>query len=85
MKNITVSITDETYRQARMWAAEHNTSVSAAVQYMLENVHRILRVHKPPPRVRHTTTPTTPPQKPKSDSEAVNRILKRVNSMLYGQ
>ncbi len=35
MKNITVSIDDETYRRARMKAAEHDTSVSALVKRFL--------------------------------------------------
>jgi hypothetical protein len=35
MKNITVSVDDETYRQARMKAAEQNTSVSALVRRFL--------------------------------------------------
>jgi len=32
MKNITVTVDDETYRQARIKAAERNTSVSALVR-----------------------------------------------------
>ena len=32
MKNITVSVDDETYRKARMKAAERDTSVSALVK-----------------------------------------------------
>jgi hypothetical protein len=35
MKNITVSVDDETYRQARMKAAELDTSVSALVRRFL--------------------------------------------------
>jgi predicted CopG family antitoxin len=35
MKNITVSIDDETYRRARMKAAEQDTSVSALVKRFL--------------------------------------------------
>ena len=38
MKNITVSIDDETYRQARIRAAEQNTSVSALVREFLERI-----------------------------------------------
>jgi hypothetical protein len=52
MRNITVSVTDDVYREARIWAAENNTSVSAAVRYFLENVRRILRVHRPPETAR---------------------------------
>ena len=35
MKNITVSLDDETYRRARMIAAERDTSVSALVKRFL--------------------------------------------------
>ena len=35
MKNITVALDDETYRQARIRAAERNTSVSAMVKQLL--------------------------------------------------
>ena len=35
MKNITVSVDDETYRRARMKAAEQDTSVSALVRRFL--------------------------------------------------
>ncbi len=35
MKNITVSVDDETYRRARMKAAEQDTSVSALVKSFL--------------------------------------------------
>jgi len=35
MKNITVSVDEETYRRARVKAAEHDTSVSALVRRFL--------------------------------------------------
>ena len=35
MKNITVTIPDEAYRNARVWAAQRDTSISAVVQYLL--------------------------------------------------
>jgi plasmid stability protein len=38
MKNITVSVDDETYRRARMKAAEKDTSVSAMVREFLNEV-----------------------------------------------
>ncbi|MHB2020693.1 MAG: DUF6364 family protein [Candidatus Xenobia bacterium] len=38
MKNITVSIDDETYRRARMRAAEKDTSVSALVREYLKQL-----------------------------------------------
>ena len=43
-KNITVTVPEETYRQARVWAAERDTSISAVVAYLLESLPR------PPPR-----------------------------------
>ena len=38
MKNITVSLDDETYRRARMKAAEMDTSVSALVKQFLTDL-----------------------------------------------
>lgn len=40
MKNITVSVDDETYRRARIRAAEQETSVSAMVRKYLVEVAR---------------------------------------------
>jgi len=38
MKNITVSVDDDVYRRARVYAAEQGTSVSAVVRRLLECV-----------------------------------------------
>ena len=38
MRNITVTVSDETYRLARVWAAERDTSISAVVQYLLQSL-----------------------------------------------
>lgn len=38
MKNITVTVDDEIYRQARIKAAEQNTSLSALVKMFLVNL-----------------------------------------------
>ena len=38
MKNITVTLDDETYRRARIKAAEQNTSVSALVKRFLAEI-----------------------------------------------
>ena len=46
MKNITVSVSDDTYRQARIWAAKNDTSVSATVQDLLSNLPGLMRVAK---------------------------------------
>lgn len=40
MKNITLSVDDETYRLARITAAEHNTTVSAMVRDYLRGFAR---------------------------------------------
>ncbi len=40
MKNITVSVDDETYRKARIRAAELDTSVSAMVREYLASITR---------------------------------------------
>lgn len=47
MKNITVTVDDETYRQARIKAAERDTSVSALVKDFLTRL-----VASAPPAVR---------------------------------
>ena len=60
-RNITVSVSEQTHREARLWAAENNTSVSAAVQYMLENVRTILSVRKPLRRPRRNNRFEVPP------------------------
>ena len=43
MRNITVTIPDDAYRRARIWAAERDTSVSAVVKYLLETMPGINR------------------------------------------
>jgi hypothetical protein len=43
MRNITVTVSDETYRLARVWAAQRDTSVSAVVQYILQTLPGIAR------------------------------------------
>jgi hypothetical protein len=44
MKNITVAVSDDAYRQARIWAAKNDTSVSAVVQDLLQNLPGLARV-----------------------------------------
>lgn len=38
MKNITVSVSDQAYREARVWAAERDTSLSRVVQYFISTL-----------------------------------------------
>lgn len=35
MKNITVTVSDKAYREARVWAAQRDTSLSRVVQYLI--------------------------------------------------
>ena len=56
MRNITVTVSDTIYRQARVWAAQRDTSVSAVVQYLLETLPRI-----PSAAREFPTDPSQPP------------------------
>jgi hypothetical protein len=44
MRNITVAVSDDSYRQARIRAAKKDTSVSAVVQDLLLNLPGLARV-----------------------------------------
>jgi predicted CopG family antitoxin len=66
MRNITVTIPDDVYRRARVWAAERDTSVSAVVKYLLETMPGIKRSNLSFPArnsnpVNTSTTSPTPP------------------------
>src|SRR5580658_4215595 len=41
MKNITVAVTDRAYKNARIWAVNHDTSISGIVQIFLEGLASI--------------------------------------------
>jgi hypothetical protein len=41
MPNITVTVSEQAYRAARIWAAQNDTSVSAVVQYCIERLPRL--------------------------------------------
>jgi plasmid stability protein len=49
VKNITLSLDDETYRQARIRAAEQNTSVSKLVKLLLTSNIKLLSTEAPSP------------------------------------
>lgn len=49
MKNITVSLDDETYRRARIWAAERGVSVTAIVKCILATLPIRAQANTPPP------------------------------------
>jgi hypothetical protein len=58
MKNITVAVPESTYIRARVWAAEHQTSVSAVVAYLLRTLPETKRaaVHFPRGNEKPPTT-----------------------------
>ena len=66
MRNITVTIPDDAYLRARVWAAEHDTSLSAVVKYLLETLPGIKRSNLAFPArnsndVNASSSSTTPP------------------------
>jgi hypothetical protein len=69
MKNITVSVPDETYRGARVWAARRDTSVSAVVAYLLESLPGIQHARQAFPAVK--PLPQTPPVAPESSENVL--------------
>jgi hypothetical protein len=52
MRNITVAVSDDSYRQARIWAAKNDTSVSAVQDLLLSPGSRRNVPTPPPPPIR---------------------------------
>ncbi|MGD0348072.1 MAG: hypothetical protein ABSA85_15015 [Terracidiphilus sp.] len=50
MKNITVAVPESTYIRARVWAAEHQTSISAVVAFLLRTLPETKRAAAQFPR-----------------------------------
>jgi hypothetical protein len=61
MKNITVCISDNTYRQARIWAARRDTSVSAVITTLFENLPGMARTLCRSPVAKPNETELTAP------------------------
>jgi hypothetical protein len=38
MRNLTLAVRDSTYLNARVWAAERDSTITSVVRYMLENL-----------------------------------------------
>jgi hypothetical protein len=38
MRNITVAVPEVVYHKARVWAAEHDTSISAVVAFLIQQL-----------------------------------------------
>jgi putative lipase involved disintegration of autophagic bodies len=77
MKKITVAVHERIYHQARVWAAEHDTSLSAVVAYLLETLPGIPRAARAFPSPQSSSRPPdlpTTPAAPSGDQNAA-RIL----------
>jgi predicted CopG family antitoxin len=62
MRNITVTIPDDAYRRARVWAAQRDTSVSEVVRHLLETLPGISRAARAFPALDpHSATPGPAP------------------------
>jgi hypothetical protein len=59
MKNITVSLDDETYRRARIWAAERGVSVTAVVKCILTTLPIRSQAKTPSPSPAHGSESAT--------------------------
>jgi len=46
IRNVTVAIPATTHRQARIWAFCHNTSLSAIVAYLLQNLDVVVTARR---------------------------------------
>jgi hypothetical protein len=61
LPNITVTVSESAYRQARIWAATHNTSVSAIVQHCIEHLPTMrLTAQATAATARRSKQPPTP-------------------------
>jgi len=64
MRNITVSLPDDCYTRARVWAAQRDTSVSAVVRYLLETMPGVPRAVKAFPIVNFNPINVKPAPEP---------------------
>lgn len=68
MRNITVSLSDESYYRARLWAARHDTSLTGLVRSILDDLPRIQRAVK----ALASEVPQSSPSSPISINSASN-------------
>ncbi|HEY1160835.1 MAG TPA: hypothetical protein VGE83_09410 [Terracidiphilus sp.] len=61
MKNITVTVSDQAYRRARVWAAERDSSLSRIVQYLIETLPGISRAADALPVAKSDSTGAAAP------------------------
>jgi hypothetical protein len=61
MPNITVTVSEEAYRAARVWAAQNDTSITAIVRFCIE---RLPTATRQPEENEKLPIPIAPPQRP---------------------
>jgi cell division septation protein DedD len=62
VRNITVAVTPELYRQTRMLAAEYDSTVTALVAYLLERLPKALKAARFPVGGPQAAAPAKPTQ-----------------------
>jgi hypothetical protein len=72
MPNVTITLTQEAYRNARIWAAKHDTTVTAAVRIFLEKAPEFSAAKLGVPRRGDSPAPANPAAKTQTSSAAQN-------------
>jgi hypothetical protein len=72
MKNITVAVSDKSYRQARVWAAARDTSLSKIVQYLIETLPNIDRAARAFPVPKPPSAENNPSPNPSSTKNEIS-------------
>jgi hypothetical protein len=86
MPNITVTVSEEAYRAARVWAAQNDTSISAVVQYCIQRLPRLPIAQSAAAATtrRPRETPLPPGQTPSPLPPAENRHCETVKTGAAG-
>ena len=63
-KSIIVTVSTDAYRQARIWAAQGDTSISAVVEYLIQTLPGIARAARAFPQSPLSAAPPVPPKPP---------------------
>lgn len=75
MPNVTITLTQEAYRNARVWAAQHDTTITAAVRIFLEKAPELSAAKLGIPRRGHSPAPANPAARTQTSSAAQNRKI----------
>jgi hypothetical protein len=92
MPNITVTVSEDVYRNARVWAAQHDTSISAIVQYCIERMPGLpiaqraaAAIARRPKEIEKTGNPPPPPWRKNTRCETVSRPAVESNQPVPAQ